>query len=388
MEFFKELGIKEEILQAIAEQGFDKPTRVQRLAIPASLRGEDILACSQTGSGKTLAFAVSLITKCELGKGVQGIVLTPTRELAKQVSGELEKYTKFNPLNIVTVFGGGGVSKQADEIKQADIIVGTPGRVSHYLVSEELDLSNVKVFVLDEVDLMIKNEFLEYVDYISRFCSKSRQNMFFSATIPLEVSKLAQKYMKTPTKIDVSRNKAPRSIEFNYYEVEKNDKVSLLKHLLEREQAGLSLVFANRVQTAEFIARNIKIKGLKISVVHGNQTQGKRNKVLDDFKSGKIDVLVATDVAARGLDVEGITHIYNYALPQYVDKYVHRVGRTARAGGSGKVIDLISENDILRFIEISREQKISSIQRPLPEFEKVEIKFAETKSEERKHKRK
>lgn len=388
MEFFKDLGINEEILQAIKKQGFEKPTKVQRQTIPLSLQGKDLLVCSHTGSGKTLAYAVSVITKIISGNGVQAIILTPTRELAKQVSDELKKYCEYKPLNIVTIFGGAGVSKQADEISKADIIVGTPGRISHYLVTKELSLEKIKIFILDEVDLMIKNEFLEYVDYISRFCPKTRQNMFFSATIPIEVSKLSQKYMKNPVKVDISKGKIPNTIEFNYYEVEKNDKLALLKHLLLTQSAGLSLIFANRVQTAEFIYKNIKIKGLNIALVHGNQTQGKRNQVLKNFREGKIDILITTDISARGLDVDDISNIYNYSLPQFVDKYVHRVGRTGRAGKKGKVFDLISENDLIRFLQILQEQKINSIQRPLPEFEKIEIKFNEKKTEERKHKRK
>jgi len=383
IEDFIKLGIEGSILQVIEEQGFETPTKIQNKAIPQIYAGKNIIATAATGSGKTLVYATRVIQNCRPGYGLQALILVPTRELAKQVGEQLKLYSKYKPLNIMVSFGGGNIKTQKEELSKVDILVGTPGRISDYIEQGLFLLGYIKTLVLDEVDSMIRNEFQADIKYILDTTPKKKQTLVFSATISKDVYKLLKETIKDSQLIAVDRQVDPRKLKQYYYEVVKEKKVSLLSHLLKNERAGLSIIFVNRQDTADFLVKNLRKTGLEFGIIHGDQTQGKRNRIIKDFANQKFDVLIATDMAARGLDIEDITHIYNYNIPKHSEKYMHRIGRTARAGAKGKVINFISKDDLMPFLDIMRDHKIPVISKELPHFENVELKVEYKKKKEK-----
>lgn len=383
IEDFVKLGIEGSILQVIEEQGFESPTKIQNKAIPEVFAGKNIIATAATGSGKTLVYATRVIQNCRPGYGLQAIIMVPTRELAKQVGEQLKLYSTYKPLNIMTTYGGGNVKTQKEELKTVDILVGTPGRISDFLEQGLFLLGYVKTLVLDEVDSMIRNEFQADIKYIIETTPKKKQTLVFSATISKEIYKLLKETIKDSKLIAVERQVDPRKLKQNYYQIEKEKKLSLLSHLLTHEKAGLSIVFVNRQDTAEFLMKNLKQTGLEFQAIHADMTQGKRNRVIKDFANQKFDVLIATDMAARGLDIENITHIYNYNIPSHSEKYMHRIGRTARAGAKGKVINFISKADMEPFLGILKDHKIPAIGKELPHFQDIEVKHEYKKKKEK-----
>ncbi len=363
MNVFKKLGVVDPILQMIEEKRFEEPTEIQMKTIPLILEGKDVIAGAATGSGKTLAFGVGIIQHINPGNGVQALVLTPTRELANQVAKVIVKFSKHMPhrLNTVEIYGGVAIGPQIKALKSADIVVGTPGRILDHLERRTIDLSKVKILVLDEADRMLDMGFIDDVENIITQCSQKRQTLFFSATISHDISKLAKRYMHNPERISVDCYVDPSKLTQVYYNVKDNMKFSFLVHLLKNESAGLVMVFCNSRHNTDFVARNLKNNSIDAIGIHGGLTQAKRERIIEHFHSGKVVVLVCTDVAARGLDIKDVSHVYNYDIPNDSTQYVHRIGRTARAGKEGKAVNILGSRDYENFDRVIRDNRDMTI---------------------------
>ncbi len=368
---FRDLGISEEILKVIREDGFEKPSEIQSKTIPLVLQGKDVIGGSATGSGKTLAFAAGIIKNVEHGKGIQALILTPTRELAEQVASAIKHFARYKPLKIVSVYGGLSINPQIEDLRRADVVVGTPGRILDHLQRDTIILDSLKILVLDEADRMLDMGFIDDVLTIVKACPKHRQTMLFSATIFDEVVFIAQKYMNNPIEIAAEARVDPKKLNQVFYDVPDDMKFSLLVHLLKKEKSDLVMVFCNTRRNTGFVVRNLSISGIPAVSVHGGYTQAKRNMIMEDFHAKKIKVLVCTDVAARGLDIEGISHVYNYELPKDAKDYVHRIGRTARAGKDGKAINLLSSRDYENFNKIEDDSSLHIVKMELPQIETI-----------------
>lgn len=373
MENFRKLGINSHILKVIEEERFEKPSEIQEKTIPLSLEGKDIIAGSATGSGKTLAFGVNIIQNTARDKGIQSLVLTPTRELAEQICKSLRKFAKHDPLDIVAIYGGVGIEPQIEKLRHADVVVGTPGRILDHLERRTLYLGNVKILVLDEADRMFDMGFIEDVERIIKNCPEKRQTSLFSATIDQAVTKLSHKYMHNPVKINAIQYVDPSKLRQVYYDVQDNLKFSLLVHFLHHERSGLVMVFCNTQRTTDWITKNLRKCDVDAVAIHGGLSQAKRGRALETFHSKKGHVLVCTDVAARGLDIPGVSHVYNYDTPNDPNQYVHRIGRTARAGNEGIAITLLSSRDHDNFRAVQRDRSLNIVKLETPRVEKVEI---------------
>lgn len=358
MEKFRKLGLGEHILQSLKESGFESPKEIQEKAIPLALAGHDLIGGSATGSGKTLAFGASIIEKTEKGKGIQALILEPTRELAEQVAMAIKKFAKHKSLAVAVVYGGVGIGPQVWQMEKADIVVGTPGRLLDHLERRTLNLSKVKTLVLDEADRMLDMGFIHDVEKIINQCPKERQTFLFSATISPDVEHIAKKYMKNPINIAGEEMVDPSKLKQIYYDVQSQLKFSLLVHLLKYEKSGLVMVFCNTRRNADFVASNLKRYDIDAVAIHGGLTQSSRTRVLERFKSGALTVLVCTDVAARGLDIPGVSHVYNYDIPKTGDEYIHRIGRTARAGKEGIAVSIVSNRDYENFRRVLHDTEL------------------------------
>jgi len=383
MEQFRKLGIIEPILKAIEEEKFEQPTEIQEKSVPLILVGKDVIAGSATGSGKTLAFASGIIESSEKGAGIQALVLTPTRELAQQVAEALRNFSKYKPLTlkIIVVYGGVSINPQIDKLRTADIVIGTPGRTLDHIGRRTIKLNNVKILVLDEADRMLDMGFIDDVEKIIRECPIKRQTLLFSATISREIARLAQRYMKKPVEVSAEAYVDPKKLTQVYYDVPDNLKFSLLVHLLNHEKAGLVMVFCNTRKNVDFVANNLKLEGIDAHAIHGGFSQDKRDRTMKLFHSQKACVLVCTDVASRGLDIQGVSHIYNYDIPTDSKDYIHRIGRTARAGEEGKAINILSSSDYDDFRRVERDYEVDVFEEKMPEVERVKIKWTETPSQ-------
>jgi ATP-dependent RNA helicase DeaD len=373
MEIFRKLGIIEPVLKVIEEEKFEKPTEIQEKAIPFVIQGKDVIAGSATGSGKTLVFGVPIIQNSEKGKHIQALVLTPTRELAEQVKKHLKMFSKYKPLFIISIYGGVAIGPQMDHLQKADVVVGTPGRVLDHIRRGTVDFRNVRTLVLDEADKMFEMGFVEDVEDIIKACSKERQTLLFSATITDDVFHISKRYMKNPMKISAGVYVDPKKLKQVYYDVPNNMRFSLLVHLLKNEHSGLVMVFCNSRDNTDFIANNLNNIGIEAVAIHGGFSQAKRNKTMEDFHSKNVKVLVCTDVAARGLDIKGVSHIYNYDIPKESKQYIHRIGRTARAGEEGKAINLLSDRDYDNFSRVVRDNDVNIVKEQMPVVERVKI---------------
>lgn len=371
MNKFKQLGIIEPILKTLVE--FEKPTEIQEKTIPLVLKGKDVIAGSATGSGKTLAFGSGIIQNSEKGRGIQALILTPTRELAIQIAKAIRQFSKFKPLTIATIYGGVAIGPQMDKLKIADVVVGTPGRVLDHIGRRTINLRNVKTFVLDEADRMLDMGFIEDVEQIIRACPKQRQTLMFSATIPPDIERLVHKYMKSPVKVSAIAHVDPTKLRQVYYEVKENLKFSLLAHLLKHEKKGLVMVFCNTRRTTDFVANNLNQNNIESQSIHGGLTQARRNSIMEKFHSKTVFVLVCTDVAARGLDIPGVSHIYNYDIPKESKQYIHRIGRTARAGKEGEAINLLSSRDHDNFSRVLKDYSVNIIKKDTPSVERAKV---------------
>jgi ATP-dependent RNA helicase DeaD len=348
-QFERLLGQDNPLFKSIQDRGFQAPSEIQEKSIPEILKNNDVIAGAATGSGKTLAFASGLIKNAKKDYGVQGLVLTPTRELAEQVSEELADFGKHKNLEVIPIYGGVSITHQIKRIPTAEIIVGTPGRVLDHLERGSIDLSRVNTLVLDEADRMLDMGFIEDVSEIISKCPKERQTLLFSATISPDIAHLAQRYMNEPVEVSAEQYVDPKKLKQIYYDVHDGLKYSLMKQLLEQNKSKLTMIFCNTRRNVDFLANNLDALGIKNLPLHGGFSQEKRNKMLEIFHKQKINILIATDVAARGLHIEGVSHVYNYDIPPTQKEYVHRIGRTARAGKEGKVVNILCSRDYDNF---------------------------------------
>jgi len=349
---FENLGLSSQLLQSIKKLGFNTPTEIQIKSIPDIMTGKDIIGESATGSGKTLAFGCGIIEQVKPKQGLQALVLTPTRELAEQVKESIKTLSSQSNLKIVPVYGGVSINQQIKDIPKAEVVIATPGRLLDHLERGTINLSKVQILVLDEADRMLDMGFLDDVEQIIEECPTDRQTLFFSATISKEIKKLANKYMIKPVSVTAEKMVDPEKLKQVYYEIPKNMKLSLLIHLLKNEHSTLNMIFCNTRNTTDYVVKNLKANNIKAIAIHGGLTQNKRAKSIKLFNDAKAGVLVCTDVAARGLHIDNVSHIYNYDISNDSNDYVHRIGRTARAGESGKVINLLTERDEENFSKI------------------------------------
>jgi len=344
------LGLSKPMVAALAQHGITTPTPIQREIIPAIMAGKDVLAQSETGSGKTLSFAVPIIEKLQKGGGLRALVLVPTRELCTQVAGEFTKFSRGKQLGIAPVYGGVGIAPQAAKVRNAEIVVATPGRLLDLLERRALSLSTVHFLVADEADRMLDMGFIRDIEKIMAHVPKKRQTLFFSATVSKEIEELSRKYLVHPELVKMSAGVKPAFLQQTYYRTTPDAKLDLLVHLLKAER-DLVLVFCNRKHYAARIAKRLAAQGVQAKALHGDMSQPQREKATAEFRAKKFNVLVATDVAARGLHIEDITHVYNYEIPKDVESYTHRVGRTARAGKTGEAISLVATDDERKFFQ-------------------------------------
>jgi len=342
--------LSKQITALLEAQGITVATPVQEEIIPAIANGQDVLAQSETGSGKTLSFAIPIIEKLQRSDGLRALVLVPTRELCTQVTGEFIKYSSGKHLGIVPVYGGVSINMQAGKIRNANIIVATPGRLIDLMNRNAVKLASIKYFVCDEADRMLDMGFIRDVEKIVRQLPPEHQTMLFSATISKEIENLAGKYLRNPKNLRLAATVKPIFLRQTYCTVAPERKIDLLTRLL-REERHLAIIFCNRKHITVKLAKKLVGAGIHARCLNGNMSQPQRERVTNDFRLGKFNVLVATDVAARGLDVEDVSHVYNYEIPKDVESYTHRVGRTARAGKKGEAVSLVATEDEKKFFQ-------------------------------------
>ncbi|MDU2671755.1 MAG: DEAD/DEAH box helicase [Clostridium sp.] len=375
---FKDLNIIEPILKSIEEAGYEKPTAIQEKSIPAILDGKDILGCAQTGTGKTAAFAIPILQsiieekKVDNERKLKALIVAPTRELAIQIGENVTTYSKYLDIKSTVIFGGVNQSSQVRKIKSGiDVLIATPGRLIDLSNQRHVDLKNVKYFVLDEADRMLDMGMIHDVKRIISKLPKERQNLLFSATMPKEVMKLVNSILKNPTKVEVQPvSSTVDIISQGAYMVSKKNKKSLLVHLLKDESIKSVIVFSRTKHGANKIAKDLNNVGIEAAAIHGNKSQNQRQLALNNFKEGSLRVLVATDIAARGIDVDELSHVINYDLPDVPETYVHRIGRTGRAGRDGVAITLCDSEELEMFRRI---EKVIGKAIPVLEEEKFEI---------------
>jgi len=356
---FEKLNLRPDILKAVKSRGYTEPTPIQAQAIPAVLEGRDVLAGAQTGTGKTAAFALPVLEllskQGQAKKNPRVLVLTPTRELAAQVGESFEIYGKNLPFRSVTVFGGVKINPQIQLLRKGcDVLVATPGRLLDHLQQKTVDLRNIEILILDEADRMLDMGFIRDIKKILSHLPEARQNLLFSATYDKEVKKLCKTLLRNPISVEVNpQNQAAEKVEQIAYKVEKRQKRHLLAYLIKKEAWYQVLVFVRTKHGANRLAKQLAKEDIPSAAIHGDKSQGARTRALKEFKSGDLQALIATNVAARGLDLKGLSHVVNYDLPQMPEDYVHRIGRTGRAGESGHAVSLITEEDVkqLRAIE-------------------------------------
>jgi ATP-dependent RNA helicase DeaD len=368
---FKKLGLSEELVNVLKMKGFESPSEIQTKTIPLALAGKDIIGGSATGSGKTLAFASSIIDNLVPNKNVQALILTPTRELAEQVSDSIKEFSKNIKLSVLPVYGGVNIEAQIRNLRKTDVVVGTPGRILDHMQRDTLCLRDVKFLVLDEVDRMLDMGFHVDVDKIISQCPKERQTMLFSATISSDLDHLAKKYTRNAEEVSVKSYLDASKLKQVYYDVDNRMKFSLLVHFLKKDKKGLAMVFCSTRSNVDFVTGNLMSQGIRSRAIHGGMDQKKRIRVLKEFHDKQVEVLVCTDVAARGLDIKDVGHVYNYDLPKTADDYIHRVGRTARAGENGMAINLLSNRDYENFSTITNNKNLNIEKEELPFFNKV-----------------
>jgi ATP-dependent RNA helicase RhlE len=355
---FSDLGLSPELLRAVTEKGYDTPTPIQAQAIPAVLSGRDVLAGAQTGTGKTAAFVLPLLNKLaqrSTTPAPRALVLTPTRELAAQIAENACAYGKHLNLRTAVVFGGVSINPQIDAMRRGcDLLIATPGRLLDLAEQRVLDLRQVQCFVLDEADRMLDMGFIHAIKRVLKLLPNTRQNLMFSATYSEDIRELASRFVKNPITIEVApRNATADKVAQSAYLVHKEHKRHLLAHLITENNWHQVLVFTRTKHGANRLSEQLHGAGIPSAAIHGNKSQNARVRALEDFKANKVVALVATEVAARGIDIKELPHVVNYELPNVPEDYVHRIGRTARAGGTGAAVSLVSpdENGLLKDIE-------------------------------------
>lgn len=363
MEKFIALGINNDIIRALNEMGFEEPTPIQQEGIPPLLEGKDLIGQAQTGTGKTAAFGIPLIEKVKHSSdGVQAIVLTPTRELAIQVAEELNRLCQFTNVHALPIYGGQDIQRQIKSLKRRpQILVATPGRLMDHIDRRTIRLQDIKMAVLDEADEMLNMGFVEDIEKILSSTPDTRQTILFSATMPRTIQNLAQRFLHNPVLIKIKTKEVTISlVEQHYMEIHDRMKFDVLCRLLDIQSPDLAIVFGRTKRRVDEMTEALKKRGYSAEGIHGDLTQAKRDAVIRQFREGIIEILVATDVAARGLDISGVSHVYNFDIPQDSENYVHRIGRTGRAGRAGMAITFVSPRELghLHSIEHATNRKI------------------------------
>lgn len=353
---FEDLGFSPDILKALTEQGYTHPTPIQAQAIPVVLQGRDVMGAAQTGTGKTAGFSLPMLqlllahanhSMSPAKHPVRALILTPTRELADQIADNVKAYSKFTPLRSIVVFGGVDITPQAQELRKGvEIVIATPGRLLDHIQQKTINLSQTQILIMDEADRMLDMGFLPDLQRIVQLLPKQRQNLLFSATFSKEIKKLAETFLNNPAVIEVARsNTTSENVEQTVYRVKEEDKPQAVANIIRDKALKQVIVFANTKIGTSRLERFLSKSGIKAAAIHGDKTQSERMAALDGFKQGSVEVLVATDVAARGLDIAELPCVINVDLPHSAEDYVHRIGRTGRAGASGEAISLCSQRD-------------------------------------------
>ena len=384
---FADLGLRDELLKAVQEAGYSSPTPIQQQAIPVALEGRDLIGLAQTGTGKTAGFTLPIIERL-LEEGyahataeahrVRVLVLTPTRELCVQVEESFRKYGRHTTLRVAPIYGGVGVEPQSKQLRKGvDVIVATPGRLLDHMERQNVVFDDLEVLVLDEADRMLDMGFAPQLNRIVAEIPRFRQTLLFSATMPPEVEALARKYLRKPIVVQVGRrSSAASTVTHAVYPVPRDKKTDLLAELLVKKGMDSVLVFSRTKHGADKIVRHLASKGIPTTAMHADKSQGERTKALEDFKNGKVRVLVATDIAQRGLDISGISHVINYDVPQQAEDYVHRIGRTGRAAASGDAFTFMAPDEIAMVRSIER-----VIGEPIPRISVPGYDFGSVRSE-------
>jgi ATP-dependent RNA helicase RhlE len=362
---FEDLGLMPELLEAVKDAGYSTPTPIQQRAIPLALNGRDLIGLAQTGTGKTAGFTLPIIQRLLEGEHgsnptgahrVRALILTPTRELCIQVEESFRKYGKHTGLRVLPVFGGVPVEPQTKQLRQGiDVVVATPGRLLDHMERQNVVFDDLEVLVLDEADRMLDMGFAPQLNRIVAEVPRFRQTLLFSATMPPEVEALARKYLRKPMVVQVGRrSSAASTVTHAVYPVPRDRKTDLLAELLKSKGMDSVLIFSRTKHGADKIVRHLESKGISATAMHADKSQGERMRALEDFKQGKVRVLVATDIAQRGLDVSGISHVINYDVPQQAEDYVHRIGRTGRAASTGDAFTFMAADEIAMVRSIER----------------------------------
>jgi len=368
---FKEIKINEKLQQKIKDSGFTELTLIQMKCIPEILNKRDVVGQAETGSGKTLAFCLPILDKIQPGQGLQVVVLTPTRELCVQVSDVFSDFGKNLGIRTAKVFGGVAIGSQIKNIGISEIVVATPGRMLDHIGRRTIDFRNVKFLVLDETDKMLDMGFIDDVERIIRSLPNNRQTLMFSATIENCINSLINRHLRKPVVIKTQSQVDKSKLKQVYYDIyQKNNKFSILLHLLKNNTHGLAIVFCATRKESDIVAKNLRRNGIDTSAIHGGMSQNQRTRSLDSLKNQRTDVLVATDVAARGLDIKNVTHIYHYDVPKTSTDYIHRIGRTARAGENGEAVTLLTEPDHDNFRRVQSNEELEIKEVAIPKFKK------------------
>jgi ATP-dependent RNA helicase RhlE len=370
---FTPFSFDERLSRALAQLGFESPTPIQAAAIPPALEGQDVLGTAQTGTGKTAAFLLPSMQRLmhePAGKDPRMVVLAPTRELTLQITKDAEALARFTPLRLVAIYGGAPINRQTGQLRQgADIIIATPGRLLDHLQRRNLSLQHVEILVLDEADRMLDMGFLPDIDSIIQRMPSQRQTLLFSATMPPTILGLSQRYLNAPVRVEIATARPPAALRQQLYPVPVHLKTALLGELLRQQAVTSALVFTRTRQEADIVSRKLTEQGLSVAVIHGDFNQRDRLRALEAFRSGQVDILVATNVAARGLDIDGISHVINYDVPEEPEDYVHRIGRTARVEAEGVAWSLVTPEDerLIARIEYLLAEKLERLK--LPDFD-------------------
>ncbi|HEY3304184.1 MAG TPA: DEAD/DEAH box helicase [Candidatus Binatia bacterium] len=353
---FSKLGLSPKVVEGVLAAGYTDPTPIQLRAIPIVLSGRDLIGCAQTGTGKTAAFALPILSRLAQPGALRALVLEPTRELAAQVETAIRDYGRFTNLRTTVVFGGTGYGKQDEALRKGvDILVATPGRLLDQMQRGMVRLDKIEILVLDEADRMLDMGFMPDVRRIVERCPRARQTMLFSATIPPEIEQLCKWALKNPETVEIGQRRAPaETVTHAFYPVASDQKQELLEELLKRTEYDQVLIFCRTKHGADRVARKLHQEGHAVAVLHSNRTQREREQALNGFRNGRYEVMVATDIAARGLDVEQISHVINFDVPHHPEDYVHRIGRTGRALAAGDAFTIVIAEDLPEIAAIER----------------------------------
>lgn len=372
---FSDLGLNSDILKAIDGMGFEEPSNIQAEVIPVILEGFDVIGQAQTGTGKTLAFGAPVLSKFNGSQGkISSIILTPTRELAIQVNDELVRVSKYSRIKLLPVYGGQPIERQIKALRKGiDMVVGTPGRVLDLIRRNVIDLSGVKFLVLDEADEMLNMGFIDDIESIIQECESDRQTLLFSATMPNEIKKLAKRYMKSDAKhISIVKNAMTVStINQYYYEIKQKDRFESLCRILDVDEPTTAIIFCKTKRGVDELVESMQARGYNVEGMHGDMSQNQRMNTLRKFKEGNLEFLVATDVAARGIDVENVSHVINYELPQDIESYVHRIGRTGRANREGIAYTLVTAREYMTLKQIEKVTKSKIKRKEIPSIDDI-----------------